>query len=95
MANADTKTKTKKKKEKAEKRVPVPEPKHSKAARRFYNQNFRESQRLSKVLAAAGGRIISIIISNSSSFMNLIDELHCRNESKLDLNSLSVLVTLF
>lgn len=30
------------------------EPKHSKAARRFYNQNFREPQRLSKVLAAAG-----------------------------------------
>ncbi|RWR91575.1 PseudoU_synth_2 domain-containing protein/S4 domain-containing protein [Cinnamomum micranthum f. kanehirae] len=30
------------------------EPKHSKAARRFYNQNFRQAQRLSKVLAAAG-----------------------------------------
>ncbi|XP_068640407.1 putative ribosomal large subunit pseudouridine synthase SVR1, chloroplastic [Aristolochia californica] len=30
------------------------EPKHSKAARRFYNENFREPQRLSKVLAAAG-----------------------------------------
>ncbi|KAG0450796.1 hypothetical protein HPP92_026744 [Vanilla planifolia] len=29
-------------------------PKYSKAARRFYNQNFREPQRLSKVLAAAG-----------------------------------------
>lgn len=32
------------------------EPKHSKAARRFYNQNFRQAQRLSKVLAAAGGK---------------------------------------
>lgn len=32
------------------------EPKHSKAARRFYNQNFRPAQRLSKVLAAAGGK---------------------------------------
>ncbi|GAV77191.1 PseudoU_synth_2 domain-containing protein/S4 domain-containing protein [Cephalotus follicularis] len=33
----------------------VAEPKHSKATRRFYNQNFREPpQRLSKVLAAAG-----------------------------------------
>ncbi|CAN6487272.1 unnamed protein product [Victoria cruziana] len=30
------------------------EPKHSKAVRRFYNENFREPQRLSKVLAAAG-----------------------------------------
>lgn len=31
------------------------EPKHSKAARRFYNENFRDPpQRLSKVLAAAG-----------------------------------------
>lgn len=31
------------------------QPKHSKAARRFYNENFREPpQRLSKVLAAAG-----------------------------------------
>ncbi|XP_020094209.1 uncharacterized protein LOC109714157 isoform X1 [Ananas comosus] len=29
-------------------------PKYSKAARRFYNQNIREPQRLSKVLAAAG-----------------------------------------
>ncbi|KAG0448540.1 hypothetical protein HPP92_027786 [Vanilla planifolia] len=29
-------------------------PKYSKAARRFYNQNFREPQRLGKVLAAAG-----------------------------------------
>ncbi|KAG9441890.1 hypothetical protein H6P81_017744 [Aristolochia fimbriata] len=29
-------------------------PKHSKAARRFYNENFREPERLSKVLAAAG-----------------------------------------
>lgn len=33
-------------------------PKHSKAARRFYNENFVDSQqRLSKVLAAAGGRV--------------------------------------
>lgn len=32
-------------------------PKLSKAARRFYNENFRDSaQRLSKVLATAGGR---------------------------------------
>lgn len=30
-------------------------PKHSKAARRFYNQYVKEPQRLSKVLAAAGG----------------------------------------
>lgn len=29
-------------------------PKHSKAARRFYNHNVKEPQRLSKVLAAAG-----------------------------------------
>lgn len=30
-------------------------PKYSKAARRFYNTTFRESQRLSKILAQAGG----------------------------------------
>ncbi|PKA48039.1 23S rRNA pseudouridine2604 synthase [Apostasia shenzhenica] len=34
--------------------LPTSAPKHSKAARRFYNQNIREPQRLSKVLAAAG-----------------------------------------
>ncbi|KAI7749866.1 hypothetical protein M8C21_027531 [Ambrosia artemisiifolia] len=35
---------------------PTPEPRYSKAARRFYNDNFKQSssQRLSKVLAAAG-----------------------------------------
>jgi hypothetical protein len=33
------------------------EPTRSKAARRFYNENFRDqAQRLSKVLAAAGGK---------------------------------------
>lgn len=53
MAHAETKNK-KKKKETVEKG----EPKHSKAARRFYNENFRDSeQRLSKVLAASGGKI--------------------------------------
>ncbi|CAN6704760.1 hypothetical protein FF1_041026 [Malus domestica] len=52
----ETKSKSaKKKKEGAEKRVPTAEPKYSKAARRFYNENFRDAeQRLSKVLAAAG-----------------------------------------
>ncbi|XP_048326388.2 putative ribosomal large subunit pseudouridine synthase SVR1, chloroplastic isoform X2 [Ziziphus jujuba] len=54
MAHAETKNnkkKTKKKKESVEKR----EPKFSKASRRFYNENFRDSeQRLSKVLAASG-----------------------------------------
>ena len=30
-------------------------PKFSKAARRYYNQNFRELQRLNKALATAGG----------------------------------------
>ncbi|KAL6126430.1 hypothetical protein ACLB2K_074479 [Fragaria x ananassa] len=56
MAQADTKTKSKKNKDTVQKkqRVLTAEPKHSKAARRFYNENFRESQRLSKVLAAAG-----------------------------------------
>ncbi|PON32789.1 Pseudouridine synthase [Parasponia andersonii] len=63
MAHAETKTKTtkpttaaaaarKKKKITAERTT---EPKYSKAARRFYNENFKLSeQRLSKVLAAAG-----------------------------------------
>ncbi|KAM1141051.1 hypothetical protein ACFX13_041785 [Malus domestica] len=52
----ETKSKSaKKKKEGTEKRVPTAEPKYSKAARRFYNENFRDAeQRLSKVLAAAG-----------------------------------------
>lgn len=36
------------------KKVPTSAPKHSKAARRFYNQNVKEPQRLSKILAAAG-----------------------------------------
>lgn len=37
--------------------APSIEPKFSKAARRYYNQNFRDPpQRLSKVLAAAGGK---------------------------------------
>lgn len=58
MANASTSKKKKKGKEVASKAatvVPTPEPKHSKAARRFYNENFRDPpQRLSKVLAAAG-----------------------------------------
>ncbi|KAI4351471.1 hypothetical protein L6164_005839 [Bauhinia variegata] len=55
MANAETSTYTKKKKQKAEKGTSASEPKYSKAARRFYNENFRDSgMRLSKVLAAAG-----------------------------------------
>lgn len=36
------------------KQVPTGPPKFSKASRRFYNETFREPQRLSKVLAAAG-----------------------------------------
>ncbi|KAK9158586.1 hypothetical protein Scep_005160 [Stephania cephalantha] len=60
MANAaDATAKAKKKTAKASaaaaKVVSSSEPRHSKAARRFYNQNFRDSgRRLSKVLAAAG-----------------------------------------
>ncbi|XP_060184595.1 putative ribosomal large subunit pseudouridine synthase SVR1, chloroplastic [Lycium barbarum] len=59
MANASTSKKKKKGKEigsKAAARVgPTAEPKHSKAARRFYNENFRDPpQRLAKVLAASG-----------------------------------------
>lgn len=67
MAHADTKNSKKKKKKTAapEKTknnnsrdaaaAAAAEPKYSKAARRFYNENFRDSdQRLSKVLAAAG-----------------------------------------
>ncbi|KAK6929166.1 RNA-binding S4 domain, partial [Dillenia turbinata] len=52
-AMADAKTAKTKKKEKTV--AIAAEPKHSKAARRFYNENFRDQpQRLSKVLAAAG-----------------------------------------
>ncbi|CAL5343525.1 unnamed protein product [Camellia sinensis] len=57
MANAKTQSakKKKKKKESSINAVPTSEPKHSKAARRFYNQNFRDPpQRLSKVLASSG-----------------------------------------
>ncbi|MCD7470705.1 putative ribosomal large subunit pseudouridine synthase svr1, chloroplastic [Datura stramonium] len=58
MANASTSQKKKKGKEiasKAARVVPTAEPKHSKAARRFYNENFRDPpQRLSKILAASG-----------------------------------------
>lgn len=47
--------KKKKKKEESTARAVAVEPKYSKAARRFYNENFRDPpQRLSKVLAAAG-----------------------------------------
>ncbi|KAL7184452.1 hypothetical protein ACSBR2_026581 [Camellia fascicularis] len=56
MANAKTQSAKKKKKNKESSinAVPTSEPKHSKAARRFYNQNFRDPQRLSKVLASSG-----------------------------------------
>ncbi|KAF5188534.1 Pseudouridine synthase family protein [Thalictrum thalictroides] len=58
MANAKTTSTTPKKKKKAisdDKPVLKIEPKFSKAARRFYNENFRDPpQRLSKVLAASG-----------------------------------------
>ena len=56
--STNTSTNTKKKKQKAEKGKQ--EPKYSKAARRFYNENFKDSgMRLSKVLAAAGGNFIT------------------------------------
>lgn len=61
MANAKTTSATSSKKKKSAnnpakaKAALTPEPKFSKAARRFYNENFRDPpQRLSKVLAAAG-----------------------------------------
>lgn len=42
--------------------VPTAEPKYSKAARRFYNERFREPpQRLAKVLAAAGGKCLNSV----------------------------------
>ncbi|KAM7467878.1 hypothetical protein LguiB_015440 [Lonicera macranthoides] len=57
-AMTDAKTppsKKKNKKKESPSRALTYEPKHSKAARRFYNANFRDPpQRLSKVLAAAG-----------------------------------------
>lgn len=59
MANAKTTSTTTKKKKKVgtAKAVLSSEPKHSKAARRFYNENFRDPpQRISKVLAASGGK---------------------------------------
>ncbi|KAK3025905.1 hypothetical protein RJ639_042378, partial [Escallonia herrerae] len=53
MAHASTSSPAKKKQQQKERLTS--EPKHSKVARRFYNQNFRDPpQRLSKVLAAAG-----------------------------------------
>nr|GEX33292.1 U-box domain-containing protein 14 [Tanacetum cinerariifolium] len=52
------------------KKQPTSEPRYSKAARRFYNENFKESesQRLSKVLAAAGGE------SQTKSVISLFDD---------------------
>lgn len=62
---SEDETKPKKKKVSAGKPITEP-PKHSKAARRFYNENIRESsQRLSKVLAAAGGLCFSNQNANS------------------------------
>lgn len=59
MTNSKTlPSKKKNKKKESPSRALTYEPKHSKAARRFYNANFRDPpQRLSKVLAAAGGDI--------------------------------------
>ncbi|KAJ8765936.1 hypothetical protein K2173_020452 [Erythroxylum novogranatense] len=64
LSDAKTQNPKKKKKDKIDKKLKTEtgangsvaaEPRRSKAARRFYNENFRESsQRLSKVLAAAG-----------------------------------------
>lgn len=60
LAHADTQEKKAKKKDKPKKTATAAgagggEPKYSKAARRFYNENFGDApQRLSKVLAAAG-----------------------------------------
>lgn len=56
-----------KKAPKASSPAPSAPPKYSKAARRFYNQNFREPQRLNKFLAAAGGvsRYVCFVISMS------------------------------
>ncbi|XP_041022631.1 putative ribosomal large subunit pseudouridine synthase SVR1, chloroplastic isoform X1 [Juglans microcarpa x Juglans regia] len=54
MANAETEKKKNKKKDKSPDKVSL-EPKYSKAARRFFNENFKKpEQRLSKVLAATG-----------------------------------------
>ena len=56
IANAETGSK-KKKGEREDKVRAASPPQRSKAARRFYNENFRDSgTRLSKVLAASGGK---------------------------------------
>ena len=66
-ANSDTATTTTKvtKKNKINKNKSsevVPKSNYSKAARRFYNDNFKDPpQRLSKVLAAAGGNINNVL----------------------------------
>lgn len=58
MEHENTQKKKKKDdKSSASKAKPSAEPKYSKAARRFYNERFREPpQRIAKVLAAAGGK---------------------------------------
>lgn len=45
-------------------------PKYSKAARRFYNENFKDSagDRLSKVLAASGGEFLLLVCFDSYKF---------------------------
>ena len=72
---SEAEAKPKKKKVSVDKRVPEP-PKYSKAARRFYNENIRDSsQRLSKVLAAAGGLCFSILIALCvSTNLPMVDE---------------------
>jgi len=82
MANAQTGTKksekdqitkNKKKSEKETKiRAVTAPPRYSKAARRFYNENFKEDPgtRLSKVLAASGGDIqLPIYFQSLSNFI--------------------------
>jgi hypothetical protein len=66
----DQTIKIKKKTEKETKVRPVaPPPQYSKAARRFYNENFKDSgTRLSKVLAASGGDILLSICFNFYQF---------------------------
>lgn len=84
-ANSDTATTTttatttkKKKINKNKSSEVVPKSNYSKAARRFYNDNFKDPpQRLSKVLAAAGGNISNI--NNVLSQLLFFDCYTCHN----------------
>lgn len=70
LADAKTQKSAKKKKDEKKESGGVKAAKLSKAARRFYNENFRDPpERLSKVLAAAGGIVFVMLLKKRLQIM--------------------------